>query len=75
MRNTTKLKEILKNFTVDLAMNDGSNIILTIFDKEDQNTETFENKSYSVLIAKAFAYANKKKKYLAKSGAKDEQTR
>lgn len=66
MRNTTKLKAILKDYTVDLAMNDGINIIMTIFNKEIDDSETFENQSYSVLISKAYSYANKQKKALSK---------
>lgn len=62
MRNTTKLKAILRNYTVDLAMNDEINITMTIFDKQLEDSKTFENSSYSVLISKAYSYANKKRR-------------
>ncbi|HEY5391622.1 MAG TPA: hypothetical protein VIJ57_05880 [Hanamia sp.] len=62
MRNTTKLKAILKDYTVDFSMNDGSNIIMSIFAKEMDDSKIFENESYSVLISKAYSYANKQKK-------------
>lgn len=62
MRSTTKLKAILKDYTVDLSMNDDANIVLALFSKEDDDSKMFENKSYSVLISKAFSYANKQKK-------------
>ena len=62
MRNTTKLKAILKDYTVDFSMNDGSNIIMSIFAKEMDDSKIFENKSYSVLISKAYSYASKQKK-------------
>ena len=62
MRNTTKLKAILKDYTVDFSMNDSSNIIMSIFAKEMDDSKIFENESYSVLISKAYSYANKQKK-------------
>lgn len=62
MRNTTKLKAILKDYTVDFSMNDGSNIIMSIFAKEMDDSKIFENKSYSILISKAYSYASKQKK-------------
>lgn len=64
MRSTTKLKAILKDYSVDFSMNDGTNIIMTIFAKENDDSACFENGSYSVLISKAYSYANKKKKAL-----------
>lgn len=64
MRSTTKLKAILKDYTVDLSMNDGDNIVLTLFSKEHDDSKFFENKSYSVLISKAYSYANKQKRAL-----------
>ena len=62
MRSTTKLKIILKDYTVDLSMNDDTNIVLTLFSKEDDDSKFFENKSYSVLISKAYSYTNKQKR-------------
>lgn len=62
MRNTTKLKAILKDYTIDFSMNDGTHIIMSIFAKEMDDSKVFENESYSVLISKAYSYTNKQKK-------------
>ena len=74
MRNTTKLKTILKDYTVDLSMNDGSNIIMSIFAKEMDDSKIFENESYSVLISKAYSYANKKKKGISQESRAHESS-
>jgi hypothetical protein len=60
MRNTTKLKHILQLYTVALDMNEDGQMHLMIFDKKDNSSEEFINKSYSVLIDKAFRYMIKK---------------
>ena len=62
MRNTTKLKIILQNYNVDFSMHDEVNIVMTIFDKEIDDSEYFEDKSYSALISRAYSYANKQRK-------------
>ena len=60
MRNTTKLKHILQLYTVTLDMNEDGQMHLMIFDKKDNSSEEFINKSYSVLIDKAFRYMIKR---------------
>lgn len=60
MRSTTKLKHILQLYTVALDMNEDGQLQLMIFDKRDNSSEEFINKSYSVVIDKAFRYMMKK---------------
>lgn len=60
MRNTTKLKHILQLYTVTLDMNDDGEMQLMVFDKRDNSSEEFINKSYSVVVDKAFRYMMKK---------------
>ena len=60
MRSTTKLKHILQLYTVALNMNDDGELQLMIFDKKDNSSEEFINKSYSVLVDKAFRFMMKK---------------
>jgi hypothetical protein len=60
MRNTTKLKHILQLYTVALDMNEDGQMHLMIFDRKDNSSEEFINKSYSVVIEKAFRYMIKK---------------
>jgi hypothetical protein len=43
-------------------MHDEVNIVMTIFDKEIDDSEYFEDKSYSALISRAYSYANKQRK-------------
>lgn len=60
MRSTTKLKHILQLYTVALDMNEDGQMHLMIFDKNDNSSEEFINKSYSVVIDKAFRYMKKR---------------
>jgi hypothetical protein len=60
MRNTTKLKHILQLYTVALDMNEDGQMHLMIFDKKDNSSEEFINKSYSVVVDKAFRYMIKR---------------
>ena len=60
MRSTTKLKHILQLYTVALNMNEDGEMQLMIFDKNDNSSEEFINKSYSVLVDKAFRYMMKR---------------
>lgn len=53
MKNTTKLKNILQLYTLTLDM-DEEVIHLTAISKRTGNAETFSDKSYSVIIGKAF---------------------
>ena len=60
MRTTTKLKHILQLYSVALDMNEDGHMQLMIFDKKDNSSEEFINKSYSVVVDKAFRYMMKK---------------
>jgi hypothetical protein len=62
MRNTTKLKAVLQDYDIDLSLKDTEEIAMTIVDKKTGSYTIFENKSYSVLISKAYSFANKKRK-------------
>ena len=56
MRNTTKLKQILLKYDLDMSM-DGDNLIrITLVDKNKGVLSSFENSSYSTLISKAYSY-------------------
>lgn len=60
MRSTTKLKHILQLYTVALDMNEDGELQLMIFNKHDNSSEEFINKSYSVVIDKAYRYMVKR---------------
>ncbi len=60
MRNTTKLKHILQLYSVALDMDDDGQMHLMVFDKKDNSSEEFINKSYSVVVEKAFRYMMKR---------------
>jgi len=60
MRTTTKLKHILQLYTVTIDMDEEAQMHLMIFDKHDNSSEEFINKSYSVVVDKAFRYMMKK---------------
>lgn len=64
MRNTTKLKQILLKYTIDLSMDDDGLMQLTIIDKQDGTMQAFEHSSYSTLISKAYGYMMKQLKGL-----------
>lgn len=68
MRNTTKLKAVLKYYHIDLSMNDEEILVLHLFHKETGTAMTFEDPSYSKLISKAYSYMNKQ----LKEGSKKE---
>lgn len=60
MRTTTKLKHILQLYSVTLDMNVDGEMQLMIFDKKDNSSEEFTNKSYSIVVDKAFRYMMRK---------------
>jgi hypothetical protein len=62
MKNTTKLKNILQLYTISLDMNDDDNIILTAINKRTKSRESFIDKSYTVVIRKAFSHMLKEMK-------------
>ena len=59
MRNTTKLKNILQLYSISIDMDDDGNFHLTMKDKRDQDAQTFIDKSYSIVMGKAFSYMMK----------------
>ncbi len=62
MRNTTKLKQILFLYHLDLSMNDEGVMVMNMFHKIHQTVITVEDVSYSKLIAKAFSSMKKELK-------------
>jgi len=56
MRNTTKLKQILLKYDLDLSMDEDGLIKLTLVDKNTGSPARFENSSYSTLVSKSYSY-------------------
>lgn len=55
MRNTTKLKQILLKYDLDLSMDGDGLITITLIDKNTGALTSFENGSYSTLISKSYS--------------------
>jgi hypothetical protein len=70
MRNTTKLKQILLKYDLDLSMDDDSLIKLTVVDKNTGTITSFENSSYSQLINKSYSHFLKELKTDLKTAKK-----
>lgn len=68
MRNTTKLKHILKKFSVCIDIDEEEKFTLNLVDKtHPENMHTIEADSYSKVVSKAFGFLKKadvKKKFL-----------
>ncbi|MBI2269110.1 MAG: hypothetical protein HYU69_02000 [Bacteroidetes bacterium] len=64
MKNTSKLKNILQLYTISLDMDEDSNFYLTVISKRTKVVETFIDRSYSVVIGKAFSHMKKEMKKL-----------
>ena len=62
MRNTTKLKTLLIKYTVSLDLGDDEQFKLILTDKQNNHSEIFEGKSYSIVISKAYSYLLKELK-------------
>lgn len=56
MRNTTKLKQILLKFDLDLSMDGDGLIKISLIDKNTGELSRFENSSYSTLVSKSYSY-------------------
>jgi hypothetical protein len=56
MRNTTKLKQVLLKFNLDLSMEEETLMKMTLIDKVTGRMKSFEHSSYSHLISKAYGY-------------------
>ena len=59
MRNTTKLKAILKYYHIDLSMKEEDIMVLNLIHRETAMITSFEDASYSKLIAKAYSHLQK----------------
>ena len=59
MKNTTKLKHILQLYIISLDVDDDGNFHLTVISKRTKSAETFIDRSYSVVIGKAFGHLKK----------------
>ena len=67
MRNTTKLKQILLKFDLDLSMEEDGLLKLTLVDKITGNMISFEHISYSSLLSRSYSHFLKEIKSPAKS--------
>jgi hypothetical protein len=56
MRNTTKLKQILLKYNLDLSMEEEGLLTMTLLDKVTGKMESFEHGSYSQLIGKGYSH-------------------
>jgi hypothetical protein len=56
MRNTTKLKQILLKYDLDLSMEEDGLMTLTLVDKITGTLVSFEHSSYSSLISKGHSF-------------------
>lgn len=62
MRNSTKLKTLLMKYTVSLDMGDDEIFRLILTDKQTNEGQIFEGKSYSYVLGKAYSYLLKQLK-------------
>jgi len=56
MRNTTKLKQILLKYDLDLSMDEDGLLKGTLVDKISGGLAQFEHSSYSLLISRCYSY-------------------
>jgi hypothetical protein len=56
MRNTTKLKTLLLKYTVSFDMEDDGLFKLMLTDKQSNEGQLFEGKSYSIVLGKAYSF-------------------
>lgn len=66
MRNTTKLKAILKYYHIDLSMKEEEIMVMNLIHRETATITSFEDASYTKLIAKAYSYSQKELKSISK---------
>lgn len=59
MRNTTKLKAILKYYHMDLSMKEDEIMVLNLIHRETAMITGFEDASYSKLMTKAYSHLQK----------------
>ncbi len=70
MRNTTKLKQILLKYDVDISMDEENLMKLTLVDKITGSLAFFEHSSYSHLINKSYSHFIKELKRVTHKGLK-----
>jgi hypothetical protein len=56
MRNTTKLKQILLKYNLDLSMEEEGLLTMTLIDKITGKMQAFEHTSYSQLVGKVYSH-------------------
>ena len=56
MRNTTKLKQMLLKYNLDLSMDEDGLLTLTLVDKITGTLTSFEHASYSSLLSKCYSH-------------------
>jgi hypothetical protein len=62
MRNSTKLKTLLIKYSITLDLSNDEMFRLALTDKQSNETQFFEGKSYGYVLAKAYSYLLKKLK-------------
>ena len=68
MRNTTKLKHILLKFSMSVDTDDEGIFKISLVDKfKNNDMHSFEGKSWSAVIAKAYSHLLKDVKHITKN--------
>ena len=62
MRNTTKLKLLLQQFTATFDLDDDGIFTLILLDKTSNEHHDFTGESYSIVISKAYSFFLRKLK-------------
>lgn len=66
MRNTTKLKAVLQYYHIDLSMKEEEIMVMNLIHRESAKIMSFEDASYTKLIAKAYSFLQKELKSISK---------
>ena len=62
MRNSTKLKTLLMQYTIYLEMGDDELFRLVLTSRQDNGAAQFEGKTYSYVLSKAYSHLLKEMK-------------
>jgi hypothetical protein len=62
VRNATKLRNILLKYSLTLDLTDEELFRITLMDKDTHKLHTFEEKSYTLALGKAFGHLLKETK-------------
>ncbi|HXC06229.1 MAG TPA: hypothetical protein VNZ86_15835 [Bacteroidia bacterium] len=62
MKNTTKLRHLLKLYTVALDMDEEERFYLTLVSRNQGSSATFVDKQYTSVMGKAFSHMTKELK-------------